>query len=122
VTATDTVTSSITGTARGITVNAAAAAQFVLRAPATVTHGMPFSVTLTVEDAYGDVVTGYTGTVHFSSSDGTATLPKNDTFTAADAGVHTFTGLVLCKRGKQTFTVTDTLNSGLTLTDTISVV
>jgi hypothetical protein len=59
--------------------------------------------------------------VHFSSPDSTATLPTNYTSTAADKGVHTFTGVVLRKRGTQTITVTDTQNSPLTATDTISV-
>jgi uncharacterized repeat protein (TIGR03803 family) len=121
VTAADTVTGSITGTATGIAVTPAAASQFLLSAPSGVTHGAAFSVTLTVKDAYGNVVTGYTGTVHFSSSDGTASLPANYTFTAADAGVHTFTGLVLRKKGKQTLTVNDAQNSALTATDTINV-
>jgi hypothetical protein len=75
-----------------------------------------------VEDAYGNVVTGYVGTVHFNSSDGTATLPPNYTFTAADAGVHSFTNKVLLKRrGTQTLTVADTLNNALTATDSIDV-
>jgi adhesin/invasin len=71
-------------------------------------------LTVTVEDAYGNVVTGYTGRVHFTSSDQTAALPANYTFTAADKGVHAFVSLVLRKRGKQTITITDTLNSLLT--------
>jgi hypothetical protein len=122
-TATDTATGSLTAPASGIVVNPAAAATFILSAPASVTHGVAFTVTLTVEDTYGNVVTGYTGTVHFRSSDSTATLPANYTFTAADAGVHTFTRkTILRKRGKQTLTVTDTLNSGLTATVSISVV
>jgi hypothetical protein len=123
VTATDTVASSVAGTAGGIVVNAAAAARFILSAPASVTHGVAFSVTLTVEDAYGNVVTGYRGTVHFRSSDSTAALPADYTFTAADAGVHTFAKkTTLRKRGKQTVTVTDTLNSALTVTVSILVV
>ena len=60
------------------------------------------------------MVTGYTGTIHFSSSDKTATLPSNYTFTAADKGVHTFSGLVLRKKGNQKITITDTSNSSLT--------
>ena len=72
------------------------------------THGVAFTLTLTVEDAYGNVVTGYTGTVHFSSTDSTATLPPNYTFTAADAGAHTFTNkTTLKKKGTQTLTFTD---------------
>jgi hypothetical protein len=121
ITATDTTTASITGTEGGITVQPAAASKFVLTGPSSVTHGVAFSLTLTVEDAYGNVVTCYTGTVHFSSTDGTAVLPANYTFTAADAGVHTFTGLVLHKKGEQKITVTDTQNTALTGTDSISV-
>jgi hypothetical protein len=64
---------------------------------------------------------GIAGTVHFTSSDSTATLPANYTFTAADAGVHTFVNVILRKRGKQTLSVTDTQNSALTATDSISV-
>jgi hypothetical protein len=86
----------------------------VIGAPSTVTAGVSFSLTLTVEDAYGNVVTGYTGTVHFTSTDKTSLLPANYTFTAADKGVHRFFGLVLRKRGKQTITITDTLNGLLT--------
>jgi len=114
ITATDTTTSTITGTDAGITVNPAVASQFIISAPSSVTAGTQFSLTVKVEDAYGNVVNGYTGTVHFSSTDGTATLPANYTFTAADKGVHTFTGPVLRKMGNQKITITDTLNSSLT--------
>jgi ELWxxDGT repeat protein len=111
---TDTTTGSLTGTESGLSVNPAAASQFILTALSNVTTGASFSLTLTVEDAYGNVVTGYTGTVHFSSTDTRATLPSNYTFTAADKGVHTFTGLVLHKKGNQKITITDTHNSLLT--------
>ena len=123
ITATDTLTSSLTATSPGIVVSAAAAAQFVLTAPTSVRHGVAFSLTLSVQDACGNVVTGYTGTVHFTSSDGTAILPANYTFTAADAGVHTFANLlILRKKGMQTLTVTDLANSALTAIDSISVI
>ena len=114
ITAADTLTSALTASEGGITVNAAAASKFIITAPSTVTAGVPFSLTLTVEDAYGNVVTGYTGTVHFKSTDNTALLPASYTFTAADKGVHRFVGLVLRKRGSQTITITDTLHSTLT--------
>ncbi len=122
ITATDTATASLSGTEGGIKVNPAAASKFVLTAPVSVSAGVPFSLTVTVEDAYGNVVVGYTGTIHFSSTDSRATLPANYTFTAADAGVHTFTGLVLRKKGYQMISITDTHNSSLTATDTINVV
>src|SRR5207302_1830254 len=99
----------------------ATASQFLLIAPSSVKSGAKFSLTLKVQDAYGNVITGYTGTVHFRSSDSTATLPANYTFTAADAGVHTFTNMVMRKKGTQTVTVTDLVNTALTATDSISV-
>jgi hypothetical protein len=114
ITATDAATASVTGSETGITVNAAAARKFILTAPASVSAGTSFNLTLTVQDAYGNVVTNYTGTVHFSSTDTKATLPSNYTFTTTDKGVHTFTGLVLRKRGNQKITITDTQNSSLT--------
>jgi ELWxxDGT repeat protein len=112
-TATDIANAGITGT-QSVTVNPAAASRLVLIAPASVNAGAQFSLTVKVVDAYGNVVTGYRGTLSFSTSDVPAGLPKKYSFTAADQGVHTFTGLVLKKRGKQTITVTDTLNSSLT--------
>ena len=82
-------------------VNPAAAGQFIITAPSSVNAGVPFSLTVTVEDAYGNVVTGYVGTIHFKSTDNKATLPANYTFTASDQGVHTFTGLVLRKKARK---------------------
>jgi hypothetical protein len=114
ITATDTTTSNLTSTEGGIEVNAAAASKFVLVAPASVNPGAPFSLTVTVEDAYGNVVVGYSGTIHFSSTDKNAGLPANYTFTATDQGVHTFTALVLYKKGNQKITVADTHNRSLT--------
>jgi hypothetical protein len=114
ITAKDTVTVALTGTDGGITVKPGAASRFILSAPASVSAGVPFSLTITVQDAYGNVVTGYTGTIHFTSTDNTATLPADYTFTVADKGVHTFTGLVLRKRGTQKITITDTLSISLT--------
>jgi hypothetical protein len=114
ITVADATIASLTGTNGGIMVKPAAASKFLISAPASVRSGVPFTLTITVQDAYGNVVTGYTGTIHFNSTDGTASLPANYTFTAADNGVHTFTGLVLRKRGTQKITLTDTLNSSLT--------
>ncbi|MGO9151709.1 S53 family peptidase, partial [Mycobacterium sp.] len=77
VTATDTTTSAITGTLSGITVSPAAASQFVLSGlPSSTTVGVVAQpVTVTAEDPYGNVATGYAGTVHFTSSDPIAKLP-----------------------------------------------
>ena len=118
--ATDTASASIAGI-ESITVNPAVASRLVLGAPVSAGASTKFSLTVTVADAYGNVVTGYRGTINLRSSDSTAKLPKNYGFTASDSGVHTFTGLVLKKKGKQTVTVTDTLDSPLTANMTIDV-
>jgi hypothetical protein len=57
------------------------------------------------------LVTGYRGTLTFRSLDPTALLPRNYRFTAADQGVHTFTGLVLKKKGKQSISVAIVMQS-----------
>jgi hypothetical protein len=83
--------------------------------PATAVHGTPVAVTVTLVDAYGNVATGYTGTVHFSSSDAQAVLPANYTFSAADAGQHTF-AVTFGTTGVQSLTVKDTLSAVLNST------
>ena len=88
VTATDTVTGSLTVTTPNITVSAAAASVFSISAPATSTAGAAFNATVTAKDAFGNTATGYTGTVHFTSTDGQAVLPANYTFVAGDNGSH----------------------------------
>jgi hypothetical protein len=49
-------------------------------------------------------------TVRLTSSDAKAVLPANCTFTAADAGKHTFS-VTLKTAGTRSITVADTLNS-----------
>lgn len=83
--------------------------------------GNPFSITLTNADAAGTIVTGYTGTVHFTSTDGQATLPTDYLFTGGDAGVHTFPGIVLKTAGIQRITATDTVTPAVTGSGGVSV-
>jgi ELWxxDGT repeat protein len=83
-------------------------------APATAVAGVPFTITVTPVDSTGHDVMNYSGTVHFSSTDPQATLPADYTFTSADQGVHTFTGIVFDKAGVQTLTITDTATSSIT--------
>ena len=70
-------------------------------------------MTVTAYDAYGNVATGYTGTVALTSSDPHAVLPASYTFTAADAGTHTF-AVTLDTAGTQSITATDTVTSSIT--------
>ncbi len=120
ITATDTVTASITGTAN-TTVNAApqVATHFSVTAPANVTNGVPFNVTVTALDASNATVTGYTGTVHFTSSSA-GTLPSDYTFTGGDAGSHTFS-VTLTTNGAQSITATDTVTASITGTGNTTV-
>jgi beta-lactamase superfamily II metal-dependent hydrolase/fibronectin type 3 domain-containing protein len=113
VTATDTVTASITGTGN-TTVGAApaVATHFSVSAPANVTSGVAFNVTVTALDAAEATVTGYTGTVTFTSSSA-GTLPANYTFTGADNGAHVFS-VTLTSAGAQTVTATDTVTASIT--------
>ena len=87
-----------------------AASQLTVSAPTAVTAGSPFSVTVTAKTSNGNVATGYTGTIAFSSSDSQAGLPANYTFTSGNAGTHTFTA-TLNTVGTQTIYATDTVTA-----------
>ncbi len=105
-----------------ILLNNALTPKLVVTAPAATSVGAPFSVTVTAQDGCGNTLTGYTGTVHFTSSDGAAILPANYTFTLGDAGVHTFVnGVTLNTVGSRTITATDTINASLTGSATVNV-
>jgi hypothetical protein len=113
ITATDTNAPGIHG-AQTIQVLPAGIASFQVDAPALPQHaGYAFNLTVTAHDVYNNPLSGYTGTVHFSSTDGNAQLPSDYTFTAGDQGVHTFSG-ALQTTGQQTIGVTDTTNSAAT--------
>lgn len=99
---------------------AAEAASFRITAPATVRAGQMFNFTVTALDQDGNPFPGYTGTVHFSSSDFEAFLPANYTFTAADGGSRTFMA-GLATPGMQSLTVTDIANPAISGTATIVV-
>jgi hypothetical protein len=97
-----------------LTVDPASTATFVIVGPSSVAHGTTFSITVEAVDAFGNITTGFRGSVNFSSSENSAVLPGKYTFTASDNGVHTFTGLVLRKTGvAQTITVFDITNKSI---------
>ena len=107
----DTVTSTITGVQSGIVVKPAAVKTLVVSGLTTPrTAGTAGNIRVTAVDAYGNRVSGYRGTVHFTSSDAKAKLPANYKFTATDAGTHTFVASVILKTaGTQSVTATDML-------------
>jgi hypothetical protein len=82
---------------------------------------------VTAYDAGNNVVTGYTGQVYFTSTDGAADLPYTSgsryTFTSGtdmDNGVHTFLGFTLNTAGSRTITVTDGIKSATTTAITVT--
>lgn len=107
---TDTANASITGASSGITVSAGTATHFAVSAPASAVSGTVFNVTVTAEDQFSNTMTGYTGTVQFTSTDAQATLPPAYTFISADSGTHVFS-VTLKTAGNQTVTVTDLSNA-----------
>jgi hypothetical protein len=119
VSATDTVTASISGSA-SVTVTPSVAASLTLTAPATATANQAFNVTVTATDRFGNVATGYRGTVQFTTSDLLATLPANYAFSATDNGAHTFS-VTLVTPPSQSLTVTDTATASLTASAQITV-
>jgi hypothetical protein len=120
----------VTGTNAGKTATASlnviagAAAKLTLTAPSSAPANHAFNVAVSLSDQYGNVATGYRGTVHFSTSDLLAQtlgdMPADYTFTAADGGTHTFTA-ALATIGNQTITAADTGNGSLSDTKTVNV-
>jgi hypothetical protein len=103
----------ITGTGN-VTVNPAAASTLVVAGfPSSTVAGTPGNFTVTAKDPYGNIATGYTGTVHFTSSDGQAVLPNDYHFVAADNGVHPFSA-TLKTAGSQFLKATDTVTGSIT--------
>ncbi len=115
ITATDTVTATITGSQTGIVVNAGATTKLqVAGFPSPVLAGTPGSVTVTAQDANNNTTPLYGGTVKITSSDTTATLPPDHVFTVGDAGVHAFTVILNTTSGATSITATDTVTGTIT--------
>src|SRR5262249_23508740 len=92
VTATDTPNPAILGTEENVTVQAAVATSFtVAGVPTQVNAGTPQSVTVTALDAFGNVATGYTGKVAFTSSDGQVVLPATTFMSPLSLGTAGYT-------------------------------
>ncbi|WP_224372515.1 IPT/TIG domain-containing protein [Hyalangium versicolor] len=95
----------------------AAAATIALEGVSTpTTAGVTGTVQVTVRDAFDNVATGYTGTVHFTSSDPQALLPMDTTFSPVEAGTATFP-VELRTAGQQNVTVS---GSGIAEPDTLA--
>ena len=79
--------------------------------PASATAGSPLSFSVTARDSNNAAIPGYTGTVHFSSSDtGSPVLPADYTFSTSDNGARQFSA-TLETAGSQTITVNQVAGS-----------
>jgi hypothetical protein len=101
---------SLTGTSNAINVSAGPATRLNVSAANAATVGIPFNVTVTAFDAYNNTATGYSGMVHFSSSDPQAVLPANSAL-ANGMGIFPVT---LKTMANATITATDTVTASLT--------
>jgi hypothetical protein len=115
-TATDTVTPSLTGTSPSITVTPGATVRLAVSAPSVATPGAAFNFTVRGADLFGNTTPGYTGTVTFTSTDGTAILPANTVVN----GTGTFSA-TLNTPGFQSITATDTVTNFTGVSDDIQV-
>jgi photosystem II stability/assembly factor-like uncharacterized protein len=107
ITATDTSHNAVNGTSGNIVVSAGAATHLVVSAPGTVLAGSSPSVTVTAEDAFGNIATSDNDTVDFTSSDPGATLPSPTALSSGTASVN----VTLVTTGSQTVTATDPINT-----------
>jgi hypothetical protein len=99
----------LSGTAEVAVPGAAVALTFTI--PDHVQAGVPFDLEVAAYDQFGDVATGYAGTVVLTRSDGGQ--PVVYTFTAQDAGAHTFS-IVVSQPGLVSFSVSDRDDPNLT--------
>ena len=90
-------------------VSTAALAQFAVKAPTTGTAGSPFGFDVTAQDAYANTIAGYAGTVHFTSTDGSPTLPADSTLVS---GTGSFSA-TLDTAGNQTLAAADKSNAAI---------
>ena len=88
----------------------------------TLAAGVATNVTLTARDAFDNIASGYVGTVGFSATDATATLPADVAFVAGDAGSVTRSGIVFRKVGAHSLSATDRASASITGSDTITIV
>lgn len=102
----------VVGASPGVASSPGPATTLTVRAPATATAGVAFTVTVTAKDAAGQVATSYRGRVVLTSDDPRMpTVHSGYTFTATDGGVHTFSA-TLRTAGARTLTAKDATLTG----------
>ncbi len=113
-----TVTAGILGIQNTVSlvVNPGAATHLVVSSGVSQVAGIAFSETVTAKDANNNTATGYTGKIHFLTSDSGVgvSLPSDYTFLLDDLGTHTFiNGITLMTAGSQFIAATDTVTGSI---------
>jgi autotransporter-associated beta strand protein len=108
ITATDTVTPGITGSAP-VTVEPAGTDHFKVSIPSAAVAGVPVSFTVTAQDQFNNTTPNYAGLVHFTSSDLFAGLPIDSPLANGVGSFLATFGSV----GNQTVTGTDTITPAI---------
>jgi hypothetical protein len=109
----DTANPGLTGQEGGITVTPGNVKGFIVTFPTDATAGDAGALLVLPVDAFGNLASHYTGTIHFTSDDTHAILPPDYTFTTADNGSHLFI-VTLETAGMRAIRATDTSNTALT--------
>jgi hypothetical protein len=108
------VTATVSGASKAATFSltnkVATATRFAISPTTAPTAGVAFSVKVTALDAFGNLITNYSGTVHFTSTSTALKLPANVKLTN---GVATVANFVTNKSGSLTITATDITKSTL---------
>ena len=82
----------------GLRVLPAAMARLAVELPLQATAGEAVDLTLTAQDAYGNVASQWQGAVDLSADDANAQLPAQARFDAGDAGVHVIPMALVAER------------------------
>jgi hypothetical protein len=90
------------------------ATHFAITAPGAATAGTPFTIAIVALNSSNRTVTGYSGTVHFTSSDAQAVLPADSTLTNGMEDV----SVTLQSAGSSTIVATDIAKPAITGTST----
>jgi hypothetical protein len=109
----DTVAAGLSGSAAWVVSAAAANSCVASQAPATAPAGAVVGLTVATHDPFGNLATGYAGTVRLTATDGRANLPADVTYAPGDAGSHAFS-VSLLTTGVQIVTATDLANAAIT--------
>ena len=116
-----TTVGAITATSTSFDITPGPADHLVVSATTPQVAGAAFNVTVTAKDANENTATGYTGTVHLTSTDGGASLPADYTFTGPNAGTHAL-AVTFSTAGSWTVTATDTVTGSIAgTTDSLAV-